>query len=416
MLNSMAIAVLIASALVVASIFTSFLSFRFGAPLLLVFLGLGLLAGEDGLGGIAFNNGPAAFFVGSIALAIILFDSGFETRLATLRMAAAPALALATAGVLLTTVLVAAAARVLYGFAWPECLLLGAIVAPTDAAAVFFLLRVGGIALRDRVRSTLEIESGSNDPVAIFLTISLLGVAVVSPTAGSTDPRPRRQHRPAGRGRRPGRRFRRAGHRRRGQPHRARDGALSDRGHRARPHRLGRRQSCPRERVPGGLCRRPDCRQFPHAPRRGLKRFQRGITWLSQIAMFLTLGLLATPSQFRNVAVAAVALAVFLTLIARPVAVWLCLLPFRFTRYEIAFVSWVGLRGAVSILLAILPVIAGMPNGQDVFNTAFIVVLVSLLVQGWTIRPMATLPRHGGAGAPGYRRPHRARAAGQRRL
>src|SRR5882672_552048 len=184
MLESMAIAVLIASALVVASIFTSFISFRFGAPLLLVFLALGLLAGEDGFGGIAFNNGPAAFFVGSIALAIILFDSGFETRFATLRMAAGPALALATAGVLLTTVLVGLAARFLYGFAWAECLLVGAIVAPTDAAAVFFLLRVGGITLRDRVRSTLEIESGTNDPVAIFLTISLLGVVTVS-TAGS---------------------------------------------------------------------------------------------------------------------------------------------------------------------------------------------------------------------------------------
>jgi cell volume regulation protein A len=121
-----------------------------------------------------------------------------------------------------------------------------------------------------------------------------------------------------------------------------------------------------------------------------LKRFQQGITWLSQIAMFLTLGLLATPSQFGNVAGPAIALAIFLTLIARPIAVWLCLLPFGFTRYEIAFVSWVGLRGAVSILLAILPVIAGLPDGQDIFNTAFIVVLVSLLLQGWTIRPMAT--------------------------
>ena len=227
MLDSMAIAVLIASALVVASIFTSFLSFRFGAPLLLVFLGLGLLAGEDGLG-IAFNNGPAAFFVGSIALAIILFDSGFETRLATLRMAGAPALALATAGVLLTALLVAAAARVLFGFAWPECLLLGAIVAPTDAAAVFFLLRVGGITLRDRVRSTLEIESGTNDPVAIFLTISLLGVAVVVADSRRHAPRPRRQHRPAGRGRRPGRHLPAGWSSCRGQPRRARAGALSD--------------------------------------------------------------------------------------------------------------------------------------------------------------------------------------------
>ena len=180
MLESMAIVVLIASALVVASIFTSFISFRFGAPLLLVFLVLGLLAGQDGIGGIAFNDRPAAFFIGSIALAIILFDSGFETRFATLRMAATPAIVLATIGVVITTVLVGVAALLLFRIAWSEALLLGAIVAPTDAAAVFFLLRVGGITLRDRVRSTLEIESGTNDPVAIFLTISLVATIAAS--------------------------------------------------------------------------------------------------------------------------------------------------------------------------------------------------------------------------------------------
>jgi len=180
MLESTAIVVLIASALVVASIFTSFISFRFGAPLLLVFLILGLLAGEDGIGGIAFHDRPAAFYIGSVALAIILFDSGFETRFATLRVAAVPAMVLATAGVIITAILVGVAARLLFTLAWREAFLLGAIVAPTDAAAVFFLLRVGGITLRDRVRSTLEIESGTNDPVAIFLTISLVGTIAAS--------------------------------------------------------------------------------------------------------------------------------------------------------------------------------------------------------------------------------------------
>ncbi len=120
-----------------------------------------------------------------------------------------------------------------------------------------------------------------------------------------------------------------------------------------------------------------------------LRRFQEGTTWLSQIAMFLTLGLLATPSQFPAVALSAVGLAAFLILVARPVAVWLCLIPFRFTRHEMAFVSWVGLRGAVSILLAILPVMAGVPGGRTIFNAVFVVVLTSLLVQGWTIGPMA---------------------------
>ena len=175
MLESMNIAILIGSALVVAAVFTSFISFRFGAPLLLVFLLVGLLAGEDGIGGIVFNNARAAYLIGTIALAVILFDAGFETRVSTLRIAAAPALVLATAGVIFTAVLVAFAAEVLFGFPWIEGLLLGAIIAPTDAAAVFFLLRVGGITLRDRVRSTLEIESGSNDPIAIILTVSLVG-------------------------------------------------------------------------------------------------------------------------------------------------------------------------------------------------------------------------------------------------
>jgi len=389
MLESMAIVVLIASTLVVASIFTSFISFRFGAPLLLVFLVLGLLAGEDGIGGIAFSNRPAAFFIGSIALAIILFDSGFETRFATLRIAAVPAMVLATVGVVITTVLVGLAARLLFGLVWPEAVLLGAIVAPTDAAAVFFLLRVGGITLRDRVRSTLEIESGTNDPVAIFLTISLVGtiaaaaapehltldlagsivlqvvvgglvgvagglaiVAVVNRAELETALYPIVVIALA-----------------------LAVWAIAD---------LGKGSGFLAVYIAGLIAGNARMR---HAA--GLKRFQRGVTWLSQIGMFLTLGLLATPSQFGHVAGAAVALAIVLTLIARPVAVWLCLLPFGFTRHEIAFVSWVGLRGAVSILLAILPVIAGLPHGQDLFNTAFIVVLVSLLLQGWTIRPMA---------------------------
>jgi cell volume regulation protein A len=389
MLDSMAIVVLIASALVVASIFTSFISFRFGAPLLLVFLVLGLLAGEDGVGGIAFNDHPAAFFIGSVALAIILFDSGFETRLATLRIAAGPAIVLATAGVVATAALVGVAARFLFDLAWPEAFLLGAIVAPTDAAAVFFLLRVGGITLRDRVRSTLEIESGTNDPVAIFLTISLVGAiagsgmpaALPLDLAGSVVLQV------------------------------VVGSAIGVAGglaivavvNRAELEAalypivvialalavwavagLGKGSGFLAVYLAGLIAGNAHMRHTG-----ALKRFQRGVTWLSQIAMFLTLGLLATPSQFGRVLVPAMALAVVLTFFARPAAVWLCLLPFGFTRHEIAFVSWVGLRGAVSILLAILPVIAGLPHGQDIFNTAFIIVLVSLLLQGWTIRPMA---------------------------
>jgi cell volume regulation protein A len=385
MFEAMNVAILIGATLVVAAAFTSLLSFRFGAPLLLVFLLVGLLAGEDGLG-LKFDNLGAAYFIGSIALIIILFDSGYATRLSVLRLAALPSLALATVGVVLTAVLVGVAAEVILGLSWREGLLIGVIVAPTDAAAVFFLLRVGGITLRDRVRSTLEVESGSNDPMAIFLTLALVGVL----SAGGD----------------------------------LSVGIIGDFALQLVVGGVGGMvagvlivQIVNRTQFDAGL--------YPivvtalalmtfavtgilggsgflavyvaglvsgnarmrHAV--ALRRFQEGTTWLAQIAMFLTLGLLATPSQFPAVAVPALLLSAFLTLVARPIAVWVCLVAFGFSRQEMAFIAWVGLRGAVSIMLAILPIVSGLPSGRPMFNVAFVVVLVSLLVQGWTIGPMA---------------------------
>ncbi len=384
----MNIAILVGAALVVAAAFTSILSYRFGAPLLLVFLLVGLFAGESGLG-IQFDNLAAAYFVGSVALAIILFDAGYATRLTALRVAALPALMLATAGVVITALIVGVAAQVLFGLTWLQGLLLGIIVAPTDAAAVFFLLRVGGLTLRDIVRSSLEVESGSNDPIAIFLTLAIVSLLAAGPAA---------------------------------------DGAVAS-------VALGLAAQLGVGTIGGllgGLAIIQAVKRMTFEPglypivvialslatfaltglaggsgflavylaglmsgnarmRHAitLRRFQEGTTWLSQIAMFVTLGLLASPSEFPSVVLPAIGLAAVLMLVARPVAVWLCLLPFRFTRYEIAFVSWVGLRGAVSILLAILPAMAGIPVGRAMFNATFIVVLISLLVQGWTIAPMA---------------------------
>jgi len=187
MVDAMNLAILIGAGLIAVSVFTSLLAFRIGAPLLLIFLGIGLLAGGDGLVGLAFKDAGIAYFLGSIALAIILFDSGFETQFGTIRAAAWPSLVLATVGVVLTTLLVGAAAHHLLGFSWPQGMLMGAIVSSTDAAAVFFLLRVGGITLRDRVRSTQEDESGSNDPMAIFLTLTLVElIAQGAPTEAPT--------------------------------------------------------------------------------------------------------------------------------------------------------------------------------------------------------------------------------------
>lgn len=387
-LEAMYLVILIGTLLVLIAAFSSLLAFRFGAPLLLLFLCIGLIAGVDGLG-INFDNAPAAYFIGSLALAVILFDSGFGTSIQSFRQAAAPAITLATFGVLLTTAIFGVAAHYLLFLDWMEAFLLGAIVGSTDAAAVFFLLRVGGINIRDKVRSTLEVESGSNDPMAIFLTITL--VEIISQGSGVEEMGAEvllQFFLQMGIGLAAGI-----------------VGGMAIVG-------LVNKLQLERGLAPifvlalsllvfsatgavggsgflavyvAGLY--AGNRQVRSAPT--LKRFQDGMTWLAQILMFLLLGLLATPSQFGIIAVPAVACAFFLIFVARPLAVWLALLPFDFQREETAFVSWVGLRGAVSILLAILPLLGQLENGGVFFNAAFIIVLVSLIVQGWTINPLA---------------------------
>ena len=173
-LDTVSIAILLGSLLVLAGILSSLIALRFGAPLLLVFLLLGMLAGEGGPGGLKFDNVRTAYTVGSIALALILFDGGLRTRLATFRNVLAPAATLATVGVLITTLLTAPVAKLALGIAWMQALLVGAVVASTDAAAVFLLINARGLRLRPRVRATLEVESGTNDPFAVFLTLLLV--------------------------------------------------------------------------------------------------------------------------------------------------------------------------------------------------------------------------------------------------
>jgi len=388
--QSIYLATLVGTALVLAAAFSSLIAFRFGAPLLLLFLGLGLAAGVDGLG-IQFDNARLAYFVGALALALILFESGFGTPVTALRQAAMPALSLATVGVVLTTGLFGVATFYLTDFSWLESFLLGAAVASTDAAAVFFLLRAGNLHLRDRVRSTLEIESGTNDPIAIFLTITLVEVIaagfdpaaevlVMDIVAGFFI-------------------------------HMAIGAAVGVVGGLAIV-RMVERLNLDLGLLPifvmtlallvfaaGGAFGGSGFLAVYLAglvagnsrirAQANLKRFQEGMSWLAQIIMFLVLGLFATPSQFLGILPVGIALGLFLIFVARPIAVWLCLLPFRFQRQETAFVSWVGLRGAVSILLAITPLLGGLEQGRDIFNVAFIVVLVSLVVQGWTIGPLA---------------------------
>ncbi|MBC8130073.1 MAG: potassium/proton antiporter [Rhizobiaceae bacterium] len=382
--ESMYLIILVSTLLVLVAAFSSLLALRFGAPLLLLFLSIGLLAGEDGLG-LAFDDAQLAYFIGSLALSIILFDSGFGTSLASFRQAAMPALTLATIGVPLTAMLFGAAAAHVLQIPLLEGILLGSIVGSTDAAAVFFLLRIGGINIRDRVRSTLEVESGSNDPMAIFLTIALveiiatggtvaeidigvlllflkqMGLGVVIGLAGGWMILLLVNRLKLERGLTPIfvvalslLVF-------------SVTGAIDGSGFLA-------------VYVAGLYAGNSRIRSGP-----SLRQFLDGMTWLAQIIMFLVLGLLATPSQFGALAAQALLLAAFLIFVARPLAVWLCMLPFDFNPRETAFISWVGLRGSVSILLAILPLIGGIDENRTLFNVGFIIVLASLLVQGWTI-------------------------------
>jgi cell volume regulation protein A len=388
--QSIYLVTLIATALVLAAAFSSLIAFRFGAPLLLLFLAIGLATGEDGLG-IDFDNAGLAYFAGSLALAVILFDSGFGTPLAALRQAAAPAITLATLGVVMTAGLFGVAAHYTVDLGWLESFALGAAVASTDAAAVFFLLRAGNLLIRERVRSVLEIESGTNDPIAIFLTIALVEAVA---KGGHADAEGLTLHVAVGFLAHMG------------------FGAVAGIAGGYAMVRLIERLHLDQGLLPifvltlslmvfagagaiggsgflavylaGLVVGNSNIRSMA-----AVKRFQDGMSWLAQIIMFLILGLFATPSQFLSILVPAVGLGLFLVFVARPIAVWLCLAPYRFSRQETAFVSWVGLRGAVSILLAITPLLAGLEQGRTIFNLAFIIVLVSLLVQGWTIGPLA---------------------------
>lgn len=381
-----ATAVLLASfgALLAVSALFSRASQRFSIPLALVFLGIGMVAGSEGLGRIAFENYGFAFRIGTVALVLILFDGGLNTPVSAVRDAARPAGLLATVGVAGTAGLVATAAHAL-GFDWPPALLLGAVVSSTDAAAVFAVLRSSGINLKRRVGTTLEVESGLNDPMAVILTMAMtahllqpgsaldwhLGLDVVREIAVG--------------------------------------GALGA------AFGWGGRQLLTHVRLPasglypaltlGIACLAYSVPTLLHGSgflavyvaavmigdgplpfRPGLLRVHDALAWLSQIVMFLVLGLLVFPSRLGEVAGIGLGLALFLAVVARPLVVALCLAPFRtYTRRDVAYVGWVGLRGAVPIILATFPVLAGAPGASRVFDVVFFIVVVNALVPGATV-------------------------------
>lgn len=380
------LAILVGGLLFVVSIIATLISARLGAPMLLVFLIIGMLAGKQGLVGIQFDNPQVAFLIGSIALTIILFDGGMRTRPERLRVALAPASVLATFGVILTCVILGVAAAYILNLSLLEGLLLGAILSSTDAAAVFSIFQSQGIRIKQRVASTLEIESGSNDPMAIMLTLTILGMIVEGKTLSFEVGKTFLQQAVVG----------------------AVMGYVAGRIFIFLCKKLPLNfaffplfavASCVLiyavTNVFGGsgflavylmgyLVGNARLPQIVH-----ILRMLDGLAWLSQISMFLMLGLLVVPSNLMHHLLPALLIAGVMIFVARPIAVFISLIPFRFPIRDQVFVSWVGLRGAVPIILALFPWLAGMPNEHLYFDVAFVVVIVSLVVQGWSIVPIA---------------------------
>ena len=353
-----------------------------GIPVVLIFLLLGMLGGSEGIGGIEFDNHEFAFRAGTVALILILFDGGLNTSWNSVRRSLIPAGLLATAGVVMTAGIVALIARALE-LSWGESLLIGAIVSSTDAAAVFAVLRGGGIAVRRRVRDTIEVESCINDPMAVVLTLSLVQILADNTSPGwSTLVKVPLQFLA-------------------GFLVGAAIGYLA-------------KVALTRVRLPtvglypvltlssaffsfgaatllsgsgflavfvtALILGRAD---LPY--RAGLTRVHDAIAWLSQVCMFVMLGLLVFPSRLMPVAAVGITLALVLAIVARPLAAAACLLPLGWSKQEAGYVGWVGIRGAVPIILATFPMLAGLPDADRLFHIVFIVVAVSAIIPGATI-------------------------------
>ena len=377
---------LIGSLLVLVSIAVAKLSDNLGIPTLLLFLGIGMLAGSEGPGGIYFDDAGLAQSIGVIALIFILFAGGLDTNWQEVKPVFRQALSLATLGVLLTALAVGIFASAVLELPLLTAMLLGAIVSSTDAAAVFSVLRSKNVSLRGQLKPLLELESGSNDPMAVFLTIGLIQLLTIPDTSfgsllwlfvvqmGL--------------------------------------GAAAGWGTgKAMVFMITRVKIYYEGLYPvlmlasavliysmttsiggsgflavyvAGLI----AAHSEFIQKKSLLRFFDGLAWLSQIAMFLTLGLLVFPSHIVPVIGAGLLVSAFLMVVARPLSVFISLFFAGITLREKTFVSWVGLRGAVPIVLATFPLIAGLPNAELLFNIVFFIVLTSALLQGWSI-PLA---------------------------
>jgi cell volume regulation protein A len=385
-LDSVSIAVFLGAVLVMAGILSSLLALRFGAPLLLVFLLIGMLAGDSGPGQLSFNDVRTTYLVGSVALALILFDGGLRTKFQSIRAVLAPSMVLATVGVLVTALVAAPAAKYALDLSWTEALLVGAVVASTDAAAVFLLVHTQGLRLRPRVGATLEAESGTNDPFAIFLTLMLVEFISIGESSPGHVVRELLQEGLLG----------------------ALIGVIG--GHlvvvalnrMALPQGLHAPFVATAALVIFGIAQISHASGFlavylagivvgnrPTRAHNSVVTFLDAATWLAQIVMFVLLGLLASPQRLLDSVGASVVVALVLMLVARPLAVLLCLAPFRFNWREKVFIAWTGLRGAVAIFLASIPMLVGLSKAYLYFDVALVVVVISLLLQGWTLGPAA---------------------------
>jgi len=386
------LALLVTGALVFGSVLAGLFSARAGLSFLLVFLIVGMLAGEDGPGGIRFDNVQVSLWIGSAALGVILLDGGLRTRLATFRTGLRPASWLATLGVVVTAGITGLAASWLLDLPLAAGLLVGSIVGSTDAAAVFSLLKSSGLRVSERLSSTLEIESGLNDPMAVFLVLTLCTALTQPGGLGAAEvARMLVQQALVG----------------------AVGGVAGGMAIGALLQRLPLGGTA--DGLAGLLLLSSGIAVFGGVGWLGGSGFlavylfglvvahrahdvvQRslaamdGFAWLAQALLFLLLGLLVTPHLLLDTLLPALGVALVLMGVARPLAVAMFLGPLRFTRGEIGFVSWVGLRGAVPVVLALFPLLTGVPKARELFEVAFVVVLASLVLQGATLVRAARL-------------------------
>ncbi|MGK7909538.1 MAG: potassium/proton antiporter [Synechococcus sp.] len=384
--------------LLLTSVYASILSNKFGVPSLLLFLLIGMLSGSEGLGGIHFENYVAANAIGNVALIFILFSGGLGTQWQRIRPVIGQGLVLSTVGVVLTMVIFgtftwfilgsfSSFAIGFNGISWGEGLLLGAIVSSTDAAAVFSVLRTSNLELKGNLQPLLELESGSNDPMAVLLTTTLVSTLTAANASAvellSTFLLQFGVGAAVGIG-----------------------GGYVMSWFANRLH-LDTKALYPvlmmaRALLIYGIAAALQGNGFlavylagvvfgnrPLRQKQSIVEFHEGIAWLMQIVMFLVLGLLVFPSQLLAIAPIAVALALCLMFVARPLSVLLSMVLTKYLPPEKLFISWVGLRGAVPIILAIAPIAAGIQDARVIFNVVFFIVLVSVTIQGFTLAPVA---------------------------